>query len=104
MKNTFNSDETFHQRPETSWSQGERVSAYKRNDNLKMEGEFVKRPDTNGNTCLESAKPQNMKKDDNIKFEGAFDSRRTETWTPGERAKSLKQSDSLHMEGDFAKR
>ena len=63
-----------------SYFTGERANIVQRNDNLRPEGDFSKRPDA---TWAPGERANVIKRDDNLQPEGEFHKRPDQTWAPG---------------------
>ena len=96
----------FPQRERRFWSPGDQVGPCKREDNLKIEGEFTMRRGDQSQETKERkyfGKEENMKRNDNIKFSGEFSQRERSLWCPGDQVIPCNREDNLRLEGDFAR-
>ena len=62
---------------------GERANIIHRNDNLKLEGDFHRRPDQ---TWAPGERASIVRRDDNLQPQGDFSKRPDASWAPGESA------------------
>ena len=89
----------FTKRVNEEFIRGERPLPIKHEDNLYPEGEFEKRP---RGKFVPAERPKPKKPEDNLFPEGQFERRPKDEFVPGERPKQKKPKDNLYLEGEFS--
>ena len=104
-KDPLRLDGEFSQREKTFWSPGDQVRPFKREDNLRMEGDFTLRREEGQGSKEKNighfGREEIIKRGDNIKLVGEFPKRERMAWCPGDQVIPCNRQDNLRLEGEF---
>ena len=107
IEDPLNPKGDFPQRERSFWSPGDPLHPFKREDNLRMEGEFTLRRGGESQGTKEIkyfGKEDLMKRADNIKLVGEFSQREKRQWCPGDQVIPCNREDNLRLGGDFGQK